>query len=387
MSFIPKDNKLVLFSAWFGKKYADSSMYEYEYLLKSNNYKVIWYTVDKNIYNELNRLGSPVVLGNTLKGIWKQIRAKILVTSVQLSDFDIMFLRGTILLDLDHGFPIKQGGFNISGTSKTWILFQRLLRLGIDYKSTASSDYCCDIICKDFLRTPKDVVFVNKPRIDVLFDKTLQQGKNKKVEDLKKLYKLFIWMPTHRSCGEEIIDVPKILDLNKIQKVCEVNNAAFIIKKHFYHRNELTDTSNYPNIFDFTSENLDVQVLIAQADVLISDYSASYIDFLCLDRPIILFTYDSEKYLQRERGLYIPLEENTAGEIVTDSIQLCKSIQRICDDPYDNQFAQGRIKERRRFFDKDIEIGTSREKVKEIIERLCLGKNPLTWQDIRSERK
>lgn len=378
--FIPKDNRLILISAWFGQKYADSCMYEYEYLLNNSCYKVFWFTRSEAVYTYLHNKNYPVVKDNTLKGIWMQIRAKVLVSSIQTSDFNCMYLNRQILLDLDHGFAIKQVGLAIPDTPKRWKTFQKLLRWGLDYRMTASSKFCCNVISECYEINPEKIVFVNKPRIDVLFDDTLRKGKNGIVEEAKNGRLAFVWMPTHRSCGEVKIDTENILNLDKLQEVCERNNVIFIIKKHYYHRKEVLNTDNYPNIFDFTDAELDVQTLIAQADVLISDYSASYIDFLCLDRPILLYQYDYEEYLKSERGLYIPPDQNKAGEIIKDQESLYKSIERISKDPYDKQFSEGRSQERLRFFDKNVEIGSSRKRVQQIIEELIDGNYHYNWE-------
>lgn len=379
ISFIPKDENLILISSWYGKKYSDSSMYEYEYLKDNGKYKAVWYTIDKNIYLHLKSKGYPVVLGNTYKGIWTQIRAKVLLTAIQMSDFNCMYLRNAIMLDLDHGFPIKQVGLNIPDTEKSWIYFQKLLRLGIKYYGTASSYFCYHKILNSYQLKPYQVVFVNKPRIDALFDKELRKNKNKIVEDAKDGRKAFVWMPTHRSCGEVPIITEDIIDLDKLQEVCEKNNVIFIIKKHFYHRKETTDLAKYPNIFDFTSEEIDVQTLLAQADFLVSDYSASYIDYLALDRPIILFAYDLDEYQKKERSLYVPFNENTAGEKISTDKELFNSIERLSNDPYDMEYAEGRKMARLRYFDKNVEMGTSRQRVKEIIDELIAGTYQHDW--------
>lgn len=379
LTFIPKDKKMILFSSWFGQKYADSSMFEYEYLLRFSDYKAIWYTLNDDIYRNLKSKNMPVVHGKTLKGIWTQIRAKVLVSSVQMADFNCMYLQNAILLDLDHGFPIKQVGFAQPDYGYVWKSFQRLLRWGLDYRATASSSFCCEKICEIYSIPPSKVVFVNKPRLDLFFDKSLWSPKNKIVDSIKNGRMAFVWMPTHRSCGKVSIDVSLIINLEKLQRICEDNNIVFIIKKHFYHRNEHVDTDKYPNIYDLTTTDIDSQTLLAQTDVLISDYSASYVDFMVLDRPILLFAYDLDSYLKTERGLYVSFEENTAGEIVTTGDELLSSIERITMDPYDSKYAEGRQIAKTRYFDKNVEIGTSRKKVKQIIDDLIDNKYSHNW--------
>lgn len=373
MRLIPKNNNLILFTSWFGEKYADSSMYLYEYMLKHSKYSIWWYTVNDQVYKDLIEAQKPVVHGKTLRGIWLQIRAKVLITSVQMDDFNPMFYFGAILLDLDHGFPVKQVGFLRPQATDSWKSIQLLMRKGISFYLTASSPYCIEQVCAAYEATTSQVIYVNKPRIDALFDTELQKGKNINVNNIKNGRRAFVWMPTHRSSGKISMDITKIVDLEAIQILCEKHNVVFIIKKHFYHRHEISDLSRYPNIYDLTNDTtIDTQILLSQADVLISDYSACYIDYLALNRPIILFCYDLEEYLKKERGLLLPFEENTAGDIIKTNKELLESMIRIINDPIDSNFASGRLNARNRYFGPNIEFGTSRAKVKEIIDQLIL---------------
>lgn len=379
LNIIPKQNNLILFSSWFGKKYADSSKYIYEYLLTNSSYKVKWYTLDKSIYKELKSKGLPVVFGNSLKGVYYQLRAKMLVSSIQLSDYNQFFLHKCIFLDLDHGFSLKQVGFAIPGTDREIITYLMQIRRGIDYWMSAPTKWCMEKIQECYHVDPDHIVKCNKPRTDVLFDKALREGKNELVETIKKGRKAIVWMPTHRSCGDVAMPVSKLLDLKRIQSICEEKNIVFIIKKHFYHKNEIEYLDNYPNIYDLTNEDLDSQVILSQADALISDYSSSYIEYLILDRPIILYAYDKEEYLKDERDLYIKLEENTSGEVVITKEALSNSIERISNDWYDSPFAEGRNRAIELYFDRTIQGGNYRAYVKNVIDELMSGNYHPNW--------
>src|SRR5690606_23669416 len=48
--------------------------------------------------------------------------------------------------------------------------------------------------------------------------------------------------------------------------------------------------------------------LLTITDVLITDYSSIFFDYLPTGRPILFYTYDLEQY-QQERGLYFGMEE------------------------------------------------------------------------------
>lgn len=379
LTFIPKDNTLIVFTSWFGKKYADSSRYMFEYILKEKKYNAVWMAGDKSLYELLLSKCIPVVYSHSLKGIWYQIRAKMLVSSIQTADYNYLFLRKCIFFDLDHGFALKKAGFRIPGTKKISILFDKFLRVGMDYRMSASTPFGMEKVVSGYDMKPEKIVHCNKPRTDVLFDESLQQGKNEIIDNIKAGRKAIIWMPTHRSCGEKTIEISKLVDLDKLQSVCEANNIVFIIKKHFYHNKEKENLERYPNIFDVTSEDIDSQVILVQADALVSDYSASYIEYLILDRPILLYAYDKEDFLKNERDLDVPFEENTAGEIVLTQKDFLNGIERIASDWYDTQFAAGRHDACKLYFDENAKPGFFREEVATIIDKLLHNQYTPNW--------
>lgn len=372
---------MILFSAWFGEKYADSSRYEFEYLISHSNYDVFWVASTKVLYDELKYKAIPVLYSHSLLGWWKQARAIMLISSVQTSDFNNFLYRNCIFLDLDHGFSLKQVGFAIPNSDKLWKSYNMFLRKGMQYWMSAPTEWSMKIIEKCYEVPSNRIVRCNKPRTDILFDKKLQEGINVNIEKIIKGRRAIVWMPTHRSCGSVKIKVGDLIDLVELQKICEENNIVFIIKKHFYHKREIEDLSNFPNIFDVTDMDIDSTVILSQADALVSDYSASYIEYLALDRPILLYAYDKDVYLKNERSLYIKLEDNSAGEVIYNKNELLESIKRICNDWYDSEFASGRRAARDLYFDSSIKEGSYREHVKTIIDQMISGSYLPDWDE------
>ncbi|MCP4220690.1 MAG: hypothetical protein GY765_39045, partial [bacterium] len=57
----------------------------------------------------------------------------------------------------------------------------------------------------------------------------------------------------------------------------------------------------------------DIYPFLPLADLLITDYSSIYFDYLLLDRPIVFFPYDLETYINEERGLIFEYDRLTPG--------------------------------------------------------------------------
>ncbi len=322
MLLIPKQRNLILFGSWFGNKYADNTKYMYEYLLKRDDLDIYWYTRNKEIYYKLKQEGKPVLLSSQPKAIWKQIRASLLVPTIGLYDFNQFFLSNCVYLNLWHGIPLKQIEYDQyhfykpdqqSKEDKRSIAYLDLLRNGIEEYIVATSKLVEDIYIRAFHLKPSQVLNLGQPRNDVFYDKSLRQGVNSIVKQIKNNKKAIVYMPTHRDDGRVKMPMNELLNLAKIQKVCEDNNHVFIIKKHFYHRSEVEDLSMYKDIFDITNEELDAQALLYEADILITDYSSCYYDYLLLNRPIIFYAYDLEYYLNKERNMYFEYKDRIVG--------------------------------------------------------------------------
>ena len=76
---------------------------------------------------------------------------------------------------------------------------------------------------------------------------------------------------------------------------------------------------------------------LGAADILITDYSSCFFDYLVLDRPIIHFIYDYENYKNIDRGIYYEKEEVICGDAVENICNLKKSIKKYVMDPEQNK--------------------------------------------------
>ena len=329
VGLVPKDKKLILFSAWFGKKYADNCMYVYEYLLGNPNYQVYWITKDKTIYNDLLSKGKPVLLWNKWKTKWKEIRAVVVFSSVQFSDYNQWYLSKTIYIDLGHGHPIKDPGK--VATDDLILKEQRLLASFLHYYAICSSAFSKKEY-RHVVDIPDNHIIISDfARNDVFIYPELRYGNNLIVDKAKEGRKAIIYMPTHRSDGRKEMDLHKILPLNEIEDFCKQYGWVFIVKKHFYHRNEHEDLSAFKYICDITEMNdIETQTLLYQADILISDYSACYIDYLLLNRPLFFYQFDIDDFQKTERHLYYDFDKLDICPIAHTKTEFIDTLKEVC---------------------------------------------------------
>ena len=367
---IPKDKKMILANAWFGQRYADNTKYEYEYLLSHSSFKVVWATRNKTIYSQLKGSGKPVVLLNSLKGIWTQIRAKMLLSTIQTSDYNNFFLCNCFFLDLDHGIIYKKVGFDIS-PNKYQEIHDRVTKMFVKYYMTATSYLTAQMMKHSYHVSADNTIICGKARLDYFFDEQLRSPQNP-IQPLIGDRKAIVYMPTHRSCGQKKLHIPSILDLDFIDQICAKNNYIFIIKKHFYHKSEKDSLDNYTNIVDITNQNYETEDILYHASALITDYSSCYIDFLALDRPLVLYTFDLEDYLSRERGLFVSYDNLDIGYQPRTKEDLNHCIQDIITN-FSDRYKEKRNNAKEIFFDKSLNLGQSRKGLYDIIQKMMNG--------------
>lgn len=347
-----RDSDLYVFGSWYGEKFADNPKYLYLYYLK-NGKDAYWFTRNKNVYKELKKSNLPVLMAGTKEERYVSKRAKYFFYCCSLDDIDKYYAGGAVMINLWHGVPLKKimydDTYNYNTSNKT--LYQKMSQW--IFANTIKKNYVVATskvfaeIYKHAFRVDESHILVNgQPRNDCFFDGSLIR---KQYGD--KQYKTQItYMPTMRNMGKDVIDLNKQMDLAAIDKLCREHEALFIIKKHFCHRTETTNLEGLENIIDLTTTTIDSQELLYNTDILITDYSSCYIDYMLLDRQIIFYAYDLDHYLAKDREMYFQYEDVTPGVKATTFEQLYEQIEKGLKGDYhiDNHF----LKVKNLFYDK-----------------------------------
>lgn len=332
-----RNKNLMLFGAWFGQKYDDSSKILFEHISKNHpETKAVWITLNKDVLHQVESKGFLACYGRSAKAVWLALRAKFFVGVTLIHGEDggaltSMFMGGMTFINLWHGIPLKKIVYDDVYDSKyhgaTDLIMRFLLWMPL-HKTyhIATSEAIVNRFIGCFKSDKKHVLNLGMARNDFFFlphDNIFKQGVGKKI---------VLYMPTHRSEGNEIMNMADILDLPLIEKFCEKYGFLFVIKKHYYHRNESTNLNPYKCIVDITKDNYSSQEMLDAADILITDYSSCYIDYLLLDRPILFYCYDLENYLSHERGLYEDYLANVPGPICKLKSELITFLENLIND-------------------------------------------------------
>lgn len=310
ISFLtPKKRGLWLFSSWFGKKFLDNPKYIYQELLKnSDGVRPYWLVKDKVLLKKLEALKYPVINAFSVKGFWLQIRAEVVVFTHSVRSEFIPCLVGTQTKKVQtwHGIPIKKIGFDnqISneneGKKVRFLLpflrekYDLVTAVGEEDKKTYHSAF----------RTPLEKIKITGyPRNDEIF----RHSKFSRKSVIGKLK--IIYMPTLRGGINDEFNLlsKEYFDFKLIDRQLHTLNANLYIKLHpvqvFSQKDKrLIDLSK--NIIALLNNDDDIYESLGKYDVLVTDYSGIFFDFLISGKPIIMAPIDYDDYLKHDRKLY-----------------------------------------------------------------------------------
>ena len=77
----------------------------------------------------------------------------------------------------------------------------------------------------------------------------------------------------------------------------------------------------------YVPANIDIDYILAETSVLITDYSSTFFDFLITDRPVVFYVPDYEDY-KKNRGVYMPLD-SLPGPICKDKKSLAEVLGNL----------------------------------------------------------
>lgn len=327
ISCIPRNKRKIVFGSWLGDGIKDNPKYLYEYFRDNlDGYIYVWIVKHPDQF-VLNHKDTKVLKYGSMRARYHIITSGISVFNHGFVDFDkINLIKGSFQFQLWHGVPWKKIGYdrfenyNINGIKEKIVRWYNEYNLYI-----ASSENYFKQIQSAFSISGEKILKVGQPRNAILFD-------DEKCKMLRKSYFekyninentiIITYMPTFRECKNNY----EFLSDNDINKLCEISgkNLLFILKEHFVNKSKVCNTNNILNI-----NEIDSQELLAITDILITDYSSCFFDFLIRDKPIIHYIYDYEYYKNEDRGLYYTVDEVQCGLIAYNKEELVNCLLHI----------------------------------------------------------
>ena len=316
-----RDPALWVFGAWYGNLYNDNSRAMFEWVVANHpEITAVWITDSPEVYKDLSSQGLRVAYKSSREGRRLCRRSSLAFVSTAASDVCHRQLNGCKIVMLWHGCPIKLIGndarrFMVKNTVwKRIKTFVRRLVLPwefIRYDMVCSlSEFFSPIFCSAFGIKPQVNAITGLPRNDALFSGG--DHLSAMIEARWKGSTKIVYMPTFRDTvtGEGLAFNPFEgygFDADRLGEILEKNNMVFIYKGHYY------DLQRGSSLFHALSDRFlcisdrdydDLYHFLGGTDILITDYSSVFFDYIITGKKVILAPFDYDEYIHVSRPFY-----------------------------------------------------------------------------------
>lgn len=284
-----------------------------------------------------NRL--PILSANSMRGRLALMRAKCVVIDHEYQGklFDVVRTKRPFI-QIFHGLPYKF----LAGNKHFKHINDRVF--------ISSSDYFNELFFPK-LFSAKRYLTLGYPRNDVFFQTAAERcwvntPATQKPEDIiTRTGPLWVYMPTFRDNGS--FEMP--FSLAEMQALCERTGRSLLLKFHPFVAKQVIQMfgleqidSNvvalpgFANIYLYPTR-MNIYPWLADAELLITDYSSVAFDFLLADKPMVFFQYDYDTYYQNRGSFTVPTEDFAAGPVVQTESELFTCLAQIAESGADTE--------------------------------------------------
>lgn len=274
----------------------------------------------------------------TFQGMKKALEAGVWFVSAGLPVYALGVGKKHTIVNLWHGVPLKKIVLMEENVSKlTKLYFKYVFSKNYRYVLTTSQNLV-PIMAKSFDIAEEKVKVWGQPRNDaILQGNTKGKRLKEKISGLPSYKKVILYAPTYRD-GKAVSLFPFAdMDMERLHDYLEEQKILLCLRLH------LEETADYEAYIQKRIINLNVHILddvtayLDEFDVLITDYSSVYIDYLLLNRPMIFLPYDKEEYLEN-RGMNFDYDLVTPGEKPNTFENFMKALDdTLFGDSYEEQ--------------------------------------------------
>lgn len=344
---LPLDDGLVVFYALWGRPPVgntaaiDAALREFAPSMRS-----VWMVRSADIDKVPD--GTTAVIAGSPQCYRALARATYLVSDVNFPDY-VQKRPGQVVLETQHGTPLKYMGLDMQRhpIPASKMNFGKLLKRVDNWDFNLSSNPYSTEVWRRAFPARYTMLEYGYPRNDRLV--VADAGTTAEVRTALGIpadHLVILYAPTHRDYRDGFEADLDVADLMAALPA----STTVIVRGHYFYAGatehavqtgqRLVDLSEHPHIED----------LYIAADVMITDYSSAMFDFAVLDRPIVIFAPDWERY-RAERGTYFDIMSEAPGAAVTTQAALVNLFRSGTYETDDLRAARALFRERFCCFD------------------------------------
>ena len=333
LSFLmPRKRDLWALGTWDGFTYTGNTRYLHAWLHANEKGRItaVWITRDLELARELRNLGAAAESLYSARGIWTCLRAGNYIFTHTVDDINLWLSGRARLINLWHGVPLKKINYDnrfdryrhvygLRGVGNWPNRFKRILG---PHRIVVPSESQREVFASAFRIASEKILPAGYPRNDRLVDSDfpdlLLPSESECLERIRRLRaggrRIILYMPTFRRC-EKPGQYREALKVEELDSKLKALNGHMLIKAHPMSTDLASFAENGFDRIGSIPSSIDPYLLLPLTDMLLTDYSSIFYDYLLLDRPIVFYPFDFEHYQQMERELYFDYEQHVPGPI------------------------------------------------------------------------
>ncbi|MEZ9551547.1 CDP-glycerol glycerophosphotransferase family protein [Vibrio breoganii] len=296
MLLYPLRKKRVIVSSEFNEFYNYCSKYLFESMLKDQLYEVKFVVNDAQRRSELKeKLGDHFIESKSLKGIFYILSSKTWITSsleTPIGGFGLALNR--TVLHLSHGAPVKAIGLSAKQLPFKKKLYYSLIKHNFSHFVSTAKPFddawikCLGVNSNNIVRAPlcRNISMIEQNKA-AFFEGNNGDGKHKRI----------LYAPTWRPYEETVLFPFSDFDIEKLERYLSSQKAILYLRLHPNFEKDIDKNLLSDKVKVLRKQDIDdINEVLHYFDMLITDYSSIYVDYLLLNRPIVFLPYDFQKY-------------------------------------------------------------------------------------------
>ena len=349
---LPRDEHRWVFSALDGDAFEGNPKYLYLYAARQDGVDAVWIG-NAAIVDSLRAAGYRAYRRDSLRGRYAVLRSGVVFGSHYI-DVPWAYTGGAIIVQLWHGNGIKRVGRHAGRDyfSPLSRLLPELVLWNWDYVVTTAPGEPAARMVDCFSVTSQQVLSTGYPRTDLLFRQISdyniapETDVYDEIEALAEERTVVSYIPTFRknygnTQGRSVAESG--VDFGRLNRLCAAEDAELLVK--FHPQEEYDPGIDAYDHVRVLPQELDLMPIMNSTDVLVTDYSSAYMDFLLLDRPIVFYAYDRAEYVE-SKGFYFAYDDVTPGPVVETEPALYEALGRILQGTDDYRESRRELRER-----------------------------------------
>jgi CDP-glycerol glycerophosphotransferase (TagB/SpsB family) len=345
---VPRDRGSLVFYGRDGGKFIDNCKHLYAEAATRPGLAAIYLARDAALRDRLRSLGGKAEVAGGWRAAWLWLRAgTIAVDSIDwMRGLRLAGSRGARVVQMWHGIPLKHVQLARVDTRRSrGALLDAAFALHVAvtgrHARTAwflsTSEWITEHAFARSFRYDR-ISHAGYPRNDALFGPpgalgALGVDARAMAAAVAHAGPVALYAPTFREALEDPF-ATGLVDLAELGRHAQRLGVLLLVKLHPWMHGRL-GAAEPPGVMLVSPES-DAYPLMRHADLLVTDYSSIFFDYLLLDRPVLFFPYDLERYLARERAMYFDYEAMTPGPKARTLDALVAAMQAVVDgeDPW-----------------------------------------------------